>query len=98
MRVLLQVHGDAWLARIFDNEDSFKRMDFTLSEVSSSADWVRTAKSQSEAKARSSGPVSATMQQLQAGAQRSKQGAAATAAKVPPPPEEAARVRTACGE
>jgi len=25
-----QVKGDAFLARVFDNEDDFKRMDFTL--------------------------------------------------------------------
>lgn len=89
------MYGDAWLARIFDNEDEFRRLDFTLEEVSSSAAWVRTAKAQSDAKARSSGPVSATMQQLQADAERSRQTAAAPASKEPPPPEEAARVRSA---
>ena len=29
----LQVKGDAFIARIFDDENDFKRMDFTLSEV-----------------------------------------------------------------
>ena len=33
----LDVSGDAFLARVFDNEDDFKRMDFALSEVSSDA-------------------------------------------------------------
>ena len=27
---LLQVKGDAFVARVFDNEDEFRRMDFTL--------------------------------------------------------------------
>ncbi len=36
-----QVQGDAFLARVFDNEDEFKRMDFTLREVSSGAPWVK---------------------------------------------------------
>jgi hypothetical protein len=38
-----QVHGDAFLARVFDNEDDFERLDFTLREVSSSAAWVRVS-------------------------------------------------------
>ena len=36
-----QVHGDAFLARVFDNEDEFERLDLTLPEVSSSAPWVK---------------------------------------------------------
>jgi hypothetical protein len=31
------VRGDAFIARIFDNEDHFKRLDFELSEMNSSA-------------------------------------------------------------
>lgn len=45
-----QVHGDTWIARIFDNEDDFKRLDFRLSEVSSSAPWVKLAAQQMAAK------------------------------------------------
>lgn len=45
-RACVQVHGDAWIARIFDNEDDFKRLDFKLSEVSSSAPWVKLAAQQ----------------------------------------------------
>lgn len=33
----LSVAGDAFFGRIFDNEDDFKRLDFTLAELSSSA-------------------------------------------------------------
>ena len=36
-----QVQGDVFLARIFDNEDEFQRLDFTLREVSSGAPWVK---------------------------------------------------------
>jgi hypothetical protein len=35
--------GDAFLARILDDDDRFERHDFTLSEVSSSAPWVKRA-------------------------------------------------------
>ena len=37
----LQVKGDAFLARVFDDGEGFKRMDFRLPEVSSSAQWVK---------------------------------------------------------
>lgn len=37
----LQVRGDAFLARIFDNDDAFKRLDFPLSDMASSAAWVK---------------------------------------------------------
>lgn len=36
-----QIRGDAFLARVFDNEEHFERQDFTLAEVSSSAAWVK---------------------------------------------------------
>lgn len=35
--------GDAFIARILDDDDRFERHDFTLSEVSSSAPWVKRA-------------------------------------------------------
>ena len=37
----LQVNGDAFIGRTYDNGDDFKRLDFTVSEVSSSAPWVQ---------------------------------------------------------
>ncbi|KAJ0396369.1 hypothetical protein P43SY_007463 [Pythium insidiosum] len=43
---LIDVKGDAFLARIFDNDDDFVRMDFRLSEVSMDAEWIQTAKAQ----------------------------------------------------
>lgn len=44
------MQGDAFLARVFDNEDDFERLDFTLKEVTSSAPWVKEAAAQNEAK------------------------------------------------
>ncbi len=35
------MNGDAFIGRTFDNGDDFKRLDFTVSEVSSSAAWVQ---------------------------------------------------------
>ena len=43
------------LARVFDNEDDFERLDFTLKEVASSAPWVREAAAQNEAKMKGEG-------------------------------------------
>ena len=51
----MQVQGDAFLARVFDNEDDFERLDFTLKEVASSAPWVKDAAAQNEAKMKGEG-------------------------------------------
>jgi hypothetical protein len=40
------VMGDAFLARFFDNDDDFKRMDFEVSELDSSAPWMDLARLQ----------------------------------------------------
>ena len=37
----MQVNGDAFIGRTYDNGDDFKRLDFKVSEVSSSAAWVQ---------------------------------------------------------
>jgi hypothetical protein len=91
----LQILGDAWLARIFDNEHEFKRLDFTLAEVSSSAAWVRKAAEQRAAC--SQGSAAATLQQLQANASQPKHARAQLnggegAVERIPGPEDAARV------
>ena len=39
--ICVQVNGDAFIGRTFDNGDDFKRLDFKVSEVSSSAAWVQ---------------------------------------------------------
>lgn len=50
--MFLKVRGDAFLARIMDNEEDFKRYDFTLDEMSSAAKWVKDAKKYHDEKAR----------------------------------------------
>lgn len=40
------MRGDAFIARVYDDEDSFRRMDFTLPELASDAPWVKAAKQQ----------------------------------------------------
>ncbi|EFJ43133.1 hypothetical protein VOLCADRAFT_121451 [Volvox carteri f. nagariensis] len=47
-----QVRGDAFLGRLFDNDDSFVRLSLRLSEVSSSAAWVRAAGAQAASRMR----------------------------------------------
>ena len=54
---VMQVRGDVFVARTFDNEDDFKRLDFTLSEVSSRAAWVKEARAQNERKAKVDLPI-----------------------------------------
>lgn len=74
----LQVHGDAWVGRIFDNEDDFKRLDFKLAELSSSAPWVVKAAQQMRAKAQAEAPQ-AVLQRMEA-----ERKAKAAAAAAPP--------------
>lgn len=40
----VQVLGDAFIARNFDNEDSFKRLDFTLDEYRNDKKWKEDAR------------------------------------------------------
>ncbi len=49
--------GDAFLARILDDDDRFERHDFTLDEMSSSAPWVKRAYTLQIAKKQNSGDV-----------------------------------------
>uniref|UniRef100_M4BD24 MYND-type domain-containing protein n=1 Tax=Hyaloperonospora arabidopsidis (strain Emoy2) TaxID=559515 RepID=M4BD24_HYAAE len=55
----LEVKGDAFIGRVFDNDDDFVRMDFRLSEISGDAPWVQTAKSQAAAAANGHGGAAA---------------------------------------
>ncbi|KAF0685971.1 Aste57867_22223 [Aphanomyces stellatus] len=43
---MLEVRGDAFIARIFDNDDAFVRMDFKLSEINADAEWFKVAMTQ----------------------------------------------------
>ncbi|KAG7393334.1 hypothetical protein PHYPSEUDO_009538 [Phytophthora pseudosyringae] len=56
---MLEVKGDAFIGRVFDNDDDFVRMDFRLGEVSGEAPWVQTAKVQAAAGAAGNGGAAA---------------------------------------
>ncbi|KAK9823016.1 hypothetical protein WJX81_007094 [Elliptochloris bilobata] len=73
----MEVRGDAFLARVRDNEDEFERLDFTLREVSSSAPWVKEAAAQNERK-RNAESAQAAFARMQAA--RPENGAAASTA------------------
>ncbi|DBA67124.1 TPA: hypothetical protein ACH3X2_001448 [Trebouxia sp. C0005] len=75
------VNGDAFIGRTFDNGDDFKRLDFTVSEVSSSAAWVQEARKQNEQKRQRDSP--AALQARLADPQAAKP-AAVTVREVPP--------------
>jgi len=45
-----EVRGDAFLARIMDDEENFERLDFGVEEVSSSAQWITDARKYNEQK------------------------------------------------
>ena len=38
------MNGDVFIGRIFDNEEDFKRLDFTMSDLDSSSPWVKVAR------------------------------------------------------
>ena len=59
-----QVLGDAFIARIFDDDDHFKRLDFTLDECSSDAAWMKRAKALATERAETIGDVQRTMNEL----------------------------------
>nr|QKY15064.1 SUMo-activating enzyme subunit 2 (SAE2) [Polytomella parva] len=42
----IEVRGDVFFGRVFDNEDEFVRMNFTKADLSSNAPWVRIAQTQ----------------------------------------------------
>ncbi|KAE8896684.1 hypothetical protein PF005_g13615 [Phytophthora fragariae] len=56
---MLEVKGDAFIGRVFDNDDDFVRMDFRLSEVSGGAAWVQQGKQQAAAAAAGTGGAAA---------------------------------------
>ena len=59
-----QVLGDAFIARIFDDDDGFKRLDFTLDECSSDAAWMKKAKALATDRQATVGDVQRTMAEL----------------------------------
>lgn len=82
---LLQVSGDVFIGRYFDNEEVFKRMDFTTKELSSSAPWMKEARQQLMRRSQRSDSTQKLVQSLKDQAQPV---AAAAAAAKPLPPSE----------
>ncbi|KDO31454.1 hypothetical protein SPRG_04069 [Saprolegnia parasitica CBS 223.65] len=54
---MLEVRGDAFIGRVFDNDDAFVRMDFKLSEINADAEWIKIAQSQTNPQAAAKAPV-----------------------------------------
>ena len=86
----VQVHGDAWIARIFDNEDEFKRLEFRQSELSSSAPWIVLAKQQTLAKLRTES-AETTIDRIKGDVKRAQQARQPVIHELTP--AEAAKVR-----
>lgn len=78
----LQVSGDVFIGRYFDNEEDFKRLDFTASELSSSAAWIKEARTQIMRRSQRSDSAQQLVNRLQ------QQQPAAGAAKPPQSPSE----------
>ncbi|GLI64556.1 hypothetical protein VaNZ11_007876 [Volvox africanus] len=61
----VQIRGDAFLGRLFDNDDAFVRMNFRLSEVSSAAPWVAAAAMQAARRMRQGDRAADFLAQMQ---------------------------------
>ncbi|GFR48092.1 hypothetical protein Agub_g9779, partial [Astrephomene gubernaculifera] len=69
----MQVRGDAFLSRMFDNEDSFVRLDLRLGEVSSGAEWVAAAAAQAARRMREGDRAAEFMAKMQQQQQQQQQ-------------------------
>jgi tetratricopeptide (TPR) repeat protein len=67
-----QIYGDVFVGRILDNEDDFKRLDFSLAELSSSAPWVHKAKAINLQRSNRSGAMEQQWVDMQAAAQQQR--------------------------
>lgn len=63
----LQVRGDAFLSRVFDDGNDFDRLNFTVAEVSSGAKWLQDAREQNARlrAAEAAGSSTRIMQEIQ---------------------------------
>ena len=76
----LSVSGDCFVARVFDDENDFRRIDFCKSELDGDAAWVKTARA-----------YHAAHPAAQPGAETMRQGIAQAPAPAPSPEERAER-------
>ena len=76
----LSVSGDCFVARVFDDENDFRRIDFTLSELDGDAAWVQEARA-----------YHAAHPAAQPGAETMRQGIAPAPSPAPSPEERAER-------
>lgn len=84
----LQVSGDVFIGRYFDNEEDFKRLDFTASELSSSAAWIKEARTQIMRRSQRSDSAQQLVNRLQQQQQPAAAGGGSGAAKPPQSPSE----------
>lgn len=84
----LQVSGDVFIGRYFDNEEDFKRLDFTASELSSSAGWIKDARTQIMRRSQRSDGAQQLFQRLQQQQQPTAAAGSGSAAKPPQSPSE----------
>mmetsp|Transcript_4394 Transcript_4394/g.4929 ORF Transcript_4394/g.4929 Transcript_4394/m.4929 type:complete len:296 (+) Transcript_4394:125-1012(+) len=56
----VQIIGDAFIGKQFDNEEDFSRIDFTLKDLDTSLPWFKKAKEMNKAIAKASSNVSST--------------------------------------
>lgn len=84
-----------FVGRIFDNEDDFRRQDFTLAELSSSAPWVQRAKAINLQRSNRSGAMEQQWVDMQAAAQqqRSQQAGASTSGSSSSSPAEQEKLK-----
>lgn len=87
-----QVSGDVFIGRYFDNEEDFRRMDFTQAELSSSAAWIREAKAQILRRSERGTNAQQLMQQLKQPKQAPASSGGGSAA-APQSPSEAEKAK-----
>jgi hypothetical protein len=84
---MVNVMGDAFIGKIFDNEDDFNRLDFTMNDLSGDAAWMKMASMQAK---KSAGPGAA--ERLRAEMAQSSSPKSKPAIKAKKPKKEPAEV------
>ncbi|KIZ02018.1 hypothetical protein MNEG_5942 [Monoraphidium neglectum] len=88
----MDVLGDVFIGRLFDNEDDFRRLDFTLDELRSDAPWIKEAALQAAQRRDRSGQVHNFAERIRGGSSGGGGGSVGArpvgAGALPPPPKE----------